>query len=165
MAKRKQSRALLRNLTPFSGLLITLRRIKEIRTTSQPKRPRNANQLANTVHAMLTAGLQQCWQRNIVPDRIGWSMPSGGRSAALAASAILLSLSAVSRAPLDARAEEAGRQNATGYPAVEDVPPRPEKPAMTADEQLKLKKELSAARDRQAPKGKASGGARQPVKP
>jgi hypothetical protein len=32
---------------------------------------------------------------------------------------------------------------------------------MTADEQLKLKKELSAARDRLAPKGKA-GGAGQP---
>ena len=92
-------------------------------------------------------------------------MPSGGRSAALAASAILLSLSAVSPAPLDARAEQAARPNTTGYPAVEDVPPRPEKPAMTADEQLKLKKELSATRDRQAPKGKASGGAGQPVKP
>jgi hypothetical protein len=45
------------------------------------------------------------------------------------------------------------------------VPPRPEKPAMTADEQLKLKKELSAARDHQAPKGKSGAGAGQPVKP
>jgi hypothetical protein len=48
---------------------------------------------------------------------------------------------------------------------VEDVPARPDKPAMTADEQLKLKKELSATRDRQAPKGKVSGGVGQPVKP
>jgi hypothetical protein len=46
-------------------------------------------------------------------------------------------------------------QKTTGYPAVEDVPPRPGKPAMTADEQSKLKKELSAARDRQ-PKAKSA---------
>jgi hypothetical protein len=90
-------------------------------------------------------------------------MPNDGRSTALAASAILLSV--VSLGPLGTRAEELGRPKTTGYPAVEDVPPRPEKPAMTADEQLKLKKELSATRDRQAPKGKASGGAGQPVKP
>lgn len=80
----------------------------------------------------------------------------------LAVSAILLS---VALGPLGARAEQLGRPKTTGYPAVGDVPPRPEKPAMTADEQLKLKKELSAARDRRAPKGKASGGAGQPVKP
>ena len=90
-------------------------------------------------------------------------MPNDGRFTALAASAILLSV--VSLGPLGARAEQPGRPKTTGYPAVEDVPPRPEKPAMTADEQLKLKRELSAARDRQAPKGKASGGAGQPVKP
>jgi hypothetical protein len=48
---------------------------------------------------------------------------------------------------------------------VGEVPPRPDKPAMTTDEQSKLKKELSAARDRQetgqpkqTPKGKASAG-------
>ena len=89
-------------------------------------------------------------------------MPNDGRLTALAASATLLSVVSLA---LDARAEEPGRPRTTGYPAVEDVPPRPEKPAMTADEQLKLKKELSATRDRQAPKGKASGGAGQPVKP
>jgi hypothetical protein len=84
-------------------------------------------------------------------------MSKGGRFIALAASAILLSLGAL--------AEEAGRPKTTGYPAVEDVPPRPEKPAMTADDQLKLKKALSAARDQQAPKGKSGAGAGQPVKP
>jgi hypothetical protein len=47
---------------------------------------------------------------------------------------------------------------------VEDVPPRPDKPAMTAAEQSKLKKELSAARDRQVPKGKAGAGTT-PAKP
>jgi hypothetical protein len=85
-------------------------------------------------------------------------MSKGGRFIALAASAILLSV--VSPVPLSSRAEEPGRPKTTGYPA-EDAPPRAEKPAMTADEQLKLKKELSAARDRLAPKGKA-GGAGQP---
>jgi hypothetical protein len=65
-----------------------------------------------------------------------------------------------------AGAEEPGRARTTGYPAVEDVPPRPEKPAMTADEQSKLKKELGAARDRQAAAAKARGAARaEPVKP
>ena len=92
-------------------------------------------------------------------------MPKGGRFIALAASAILLTI--VSLTPLSSRAEEPGRPKTTGYLAVEDVPPRPEKPAMTADEQLKLKEELSATRDRQAPKGKAKGDAAhaEPVKP
>jgi hypothetical protein len=83
----------------------------------------------------------------------------------LAASAILLSV--VSLGPLGASAEEPGRPKTTGYPAVEDVPPRPEKPAMTADERLKLQKELIAARDRQTTAGKARGGAARvgPLKP
>jgi len=51
---------------------------------------------------------------------------------------------------MDARAEATDHPKTTGYPAVEDVPPRPDKPAMTADEQLKLKKELIAVRERQA---------------
>jgi hypothetical protein len=99
------------------------------------------------------------------PECVGSSMSKGGIFTALAASAILLSV--VSLAPLDARAEEPGRPKTTGYPAVEDVPPRPEKPAMTADEQLKLKKELSATRDRQTAAGKARGGAARvgPLKP
>ena len=94
---------------------------------------------------------------------------------ALAAAALLLSslslggcgTSTAGSSLMDARAEEPGHPKTTGYPAVEDVPPRPEKPAMTADEQLKLKKELSATRDRQAPGGKARTRAApaQPVKP
>jgi hypothetical protein len=97
------------------------------------------------------------------PEGVGSSMSKGGKSIVLAASATLLSV--VSLMPLSSQAEEPGRPKATDYPAVEDVPSRPEKPAMTADEQLKLKKELSATRDRQVSKGKASGGAGQPVKP
>jgi hypothetical protein len=92
-------------------------------------------------------------------------MSKGGIFTALAASAILLSV--VSRVPLSSRAEEPGRPKTTGYPAVEDVPPRPEKPAMTADELSKLKKELTAARDRHTAAGKGRGGAArvEPVKP
>jgi hypothetical protein len=87
-------------------------------------------------------------------------MSKGGRFIALAASAMLLSV--VSLGSLVALAEEPGRPKA-GYPTLE--PPTPEKPAMTTDEQLKLKKELSATRDHQAPKGKSGAGARQSVKP
>jgi hypothetical protein len=92
-------------------------------------------------------------------------MSKGGRFIALAASAILLS--AVSLAPLAPRAEELRHPKANDYPAVHDVPPRPEKPAMTADELSKLKKELTAARDHHAPKGKSGAGAGpgKPVKP
>ena len=79
-----------------------------------------------------------------------------GRFMAFAASAMLLSVIALS--PPASRAEERARPKTTGYPAVEEVPPRPDKPAMTADEQSKLKKELSAARDRQ-PKGNNTGNA------
>ncbi len=43
----------------------------------------------------------------------------------------------------------------SAYLPVEDLPPPPEKPAMTPDERLKLQNELIAARDRQAVAGKA----------
>jgi hypothetical protein len=63
---------------------------------------------------------------------------------------------------MDARAEAPSPQQK--YLPVEDLPPKREKPAMTADEQAKLKKELTAARDRQAASAKAQGGAA-PAKP
>jgi hypothetical protein len=94
---------------------------------------------------------------------------------AFAAAALLLSslslggcaTSTAGSSLMDARGEAPAHPKTTGYLAVEDVPPRPEKPAMTADEQLKLKKELSATRDRQASDGKAKGGAARakPTKP
>jgi hypothetical protein len=94
---------------------------------------------------------------------------------AFAAAALLLSslslggcaTSTAGSSLMDARAQTPAPPKAAGYPAVEDVPPPPEKPAMTADEQSKLKKDLSAARDRQAPDGKAKAGAAraQPKKP
>jgi len=89
---------------------------------------------------------------------------------ALAAAALLLSglplggcaTSTAGSSLMDARAEAAARPKTSGYPAVEDLPPKREKPAMTADERLKLQKELTAARDRQAPHGKARGGTASP---
>jgi len=67
---------------------------------------------------------------------------------------------------IDARAE-AAPPKASVYPLVGDLPPKREKPAMTPDERLKRQKELIAARDSQAPDGKARGGAAraQPMKP
>lgn len=72
----------------------------------------------------------------------------------------------VTSTPMNALAEVQKTPKSTAYPAVEDAPPRPDKPAMTADEQLKLKNELATARDRQA-KSKAKGGASrdEPAKP
>jgi hypothetical protein len=91
-------------------------------------------------------------------------MPKGDRFIALAASAILLTV--VSLTPLSSQAEEPGRPKATGYPDVEDVPPRPEKPAMkTPDELAKLKQDLSATRDRQAPGAKAKAHPAPPARP
>jgi hypothetical protein len=53
------------------------------------------------------------------------------------------------------------------YPAVEDLPLQREQPAMTAEERLKLQKELIGARDRLASRARAKQGATspQPVKP
>ena len=95
---------------------------------------------------------------------------------ALAAAALLLSslslggcaTSTAGSSLIDARAEAApAPPNTSVYPLLGDLPPKREKPAMTPDEQLKLQKELIAARDRQAPAGKARAPAApaQPVKP
>lgn len=93
---------------------------------------------------------------------MGSWMPQDRKLTALAAGALCM-VALVAWASSDARAQASARPKPNGYPSVEDVPPRPEKPAMTAEEQLKLKKELGAARDRQAPKGKSPGaGAAKP---
>lgn len=55
---------------------------------------------------------------------------------------------------MDARAQAPAQAPALHYPAVEDVPLR-RGPAMTHDQQMKLKQALVAARDRQG--AKASG--------
>jgi hypothetical protein len=77
------------------------------------------------------------------------ALPSeNGKTASLVAAAVLLLFGntiTVSRA-----------QNA--YPNVGDVPPRPDKPAMTVDEQSKLRKELTEARERQKSQLKLKAG-------
>jgi hypothetical protein len=55
---------------------------------------------------------------------------------------------------MDARAEAPKPPASRNYMAVEDVP-SDRKAALTADEQSKLKKELTAIRDRQAETAKA----------
>ena len=84
-----------------------------------------------------------------------------GKVIAPAAAALLLSslalggcaTSTAGSSLMDARAEAPGVPKTSAYPSLE---PRQAAPAMTADEQSKLAKELNAARNRQAPK---------PVKP
>jgi hypothetical protein len=66
---------------------------------------------------------------------------------------------------MDARAEAGVLPKTSDYLPVEDLPPKREKPAMTADERSKLQKELIAARDRQTSGVKAKGGAAAPKPP
>jgi hypothetical protein len=94
------------------------------------------------------------------------------RTTSLAAAALLLGLSlggcATSTAGsslMDARAEATALPKATGYLSVEDLPPRLEKPAMTADALSKVKKDLITARDRQASKARGGAESPQPIKP
>ena len=62
----------------------------------------------------------------------------------------------------DARAEVPGPPKTSIYPAIDDMPPKREKPVLTPDERLKLQKELIAARDRQvAAAAKTRSGAAQ----
>jgi hypothetical protein len=59
---------------------------------------------------------------------------------------------------MEARAEAAPPKT-SAYLPVEDLPPKREKPAMTAEERLKVQKELIKARDRQTAAGKTREGA------
>lgn len=58
---------------------------------------------------------------------------------------------------MDAHAEAPAPPKAGGYLPVEDLPPPRDQAAMTRDQQAKIKKELLAARDRQAAAAKAQG--------
>ena len=92
-----------------------------------------------------------------------------GHIRALAAGALVLltlslggcATSTAGSSLMDARAEAPASPKTSGYPRVEDLPPQRE--IMTADERLKLTKELTAARDRQAAAVKARGGTPQTV--
>src|ERR1035437_5160304 len=94
-------------------------------------------------------------------------MSKDRRTTSLATTALLLSGLALSGCAtstagsslMDARAEAPAPPKTSVYLPVEDLPPKREKPAITPDERLKLQKELIPARARQAPAGKARGGA------
>jgi hypothetical protein len=86
-----------------------------------------------------------------------WGGSETGKSAMKAAAAVILIAGCMA---IGVRAQPAP-SSGTAYPAVEDVPPRPEKPAMTTDELTKLKQDLSATRDRQ----RESATTAQPPKP
>ena len=88
-------------------------------------------------------------------------MSKGRRFIALAASAMLLSV--VSVGSPGALAEGPGRPKTTGYLNFGDTP-KAGKPPMTADELVKLKKDLAAKRD-QALKSKSGASSGQPTKP
>jgi hypothetical protein len=94
-----------------------------------------------------------------------------GQLRALAAGALLSSLSlggcmtsTAGSSPMDAQDEAPAPPKTSAYPSIE---PKRERPTITADAQLKLQKELIAARDRQAAAAKAQGNAAraEPVKP
>jgi hypothetical protein len=95
-------------------------------------------------------------------------VPNERKITAFAAGALLLSslslggcaTSTAGSSLMDARAEAPAVPKTSVYRPVGDLPPKRAVPAMTADERLKLQKELIAARDRQASAGKAKGGLR-----
>ena len=94
---------------------------------------------------------------------------SNERRTRLAAAALLLlslSLGGCATATggsslMDARAEVAAPPKTSAYLPVEDMPPDRQTPTMTTDETSKLKKELLAARDRQAAVVKGREGPKQ----
>ena len=84
--------------------------------------------------------------------------------AAAAASALLLLASVglegcvtsnAGSSPMDARAEAPKPAPSPAYMPVEDMPSEGRTPALTADEQAKLKKEMTSVRDGQKAKAKA----------
>jgi hypothetical protein len=98
---------------------------------------------------------------SIVAEQNGLSgglsvMSTDGRTTLLAAAVLMLGLS------LCSSAAPAGESSVGTYPRVHDLPPAREKPALTVNEQSKLKEELINARDRQTSQVKARDGAAQP---
>jgi len=91
-------------------------------------------------------------------------MPKNGKTSSFAAAALLASGLWLGMCA-DARAEATTAPKQRAYPQVEDVPAKPDKPAMTADEQAKLKKDLIDARDRQTSKAGGSAAGSKTKKP
>jgi hypothetical protein len=88
-------------------------------------------------------------------------MAKDERTASLATAVLLLSGLGLGMCA-DARAKATTAPKQSAYPQVQDMPAKPDKPAMTADEQSKLKKDLINARDRQTSHVKAKEGAIRP---
>ena len=77
---------------------------------------------------------------------------NGKKTSLAAATVLLLDLWLGMCAGARAEATTSSKQNA--YPQVQDPPATRDKPAMTTDQQAKLKKDLINARDRQTSKAK-----------
>jgi hypothetical protein len=93
-------------------------------------------------------------------------MPKDRKTKSLAAAILLLSGLWLGMCS-DARAEATTAPKQSAYPPVQDLPAQRDKPAMTVDEQSKLKKDLIDARDRQTSHVKAKEGATRskPIRP
>jgi hypothetical protein len=92
-------------------------------------------------------GIDYFYDRRTVPSAVMLlllSLALGGCATSSAGSSLM-----------DARAEAPMPPKTSAYLPVEDLPPARESPVMTPDERSKLKKELIAARDRQAMAAKA----------
>ena len=83
-------------------------------------------------------------------------MSRNGNTTLLAAAVLMLGLS------LCSSAAPADESSVGTYPRVQDQPSAREKPALTVNEQSKLKEELINARNRQNSQVKAKDGAAQP---
>jgi len=88
-------------------------------------------------------------------------MLRNGIITSFAAAALLLSALVISTA----RAESTTVPKQSAYPQVQNSPSDREKPAMTADEQAKLKQDLIDARDRQTSKAGGSAASSKTKKP
>ena len=91
-------------------------------------------------------------------------MAKNGKKTSLAAATVLL-LDLWHGMCADARAEATTASKQNVYPRVQDPPATRDKPAMTADEQAKLKKDLIDARDRQTSKAKQGATRPKPIQP
>ena len=91
----------------------------------------------------------QCW-RNRMTECMLALMSKDRKTASLVTVVLLLSGLSLGDCATStaARAEETAAPRQGVYPQVQDLPPKPEKPVMTADERAKLLNELTAARDR-----------------
>jgi hypothetical protein len=84
--------------------------------------------------------------------------------AAAVLSSLSFSLSVCTPATAGSSLMDARAQRSPPKTSIFDPPPRRE-PAMTADELLKLKQDLAAARERHAPNAKAHTATTRPAKP